>query len=119
MKAIIAGSRHLPTSRPYTEFIDEVVSENKLFDIETIIHGCASGVDSAGDEWGSRHLIPRWEFPADWEQYGKAAGHIRNRQMAQAGDILIAIWDGKSKGTKNMIQEMERLGKPVYLRIVH
>ena len=42
-------------------------------------------------------------FPADWNKYGKRAGYIRNEQMAKEADALIAFWDGKSKGTKHMI----------------
>ena len=42
-------------------------------------------------------------FPADWERYGKAAGYIRNKEMAQNADALVAFWDGESRGTKSMI----------------
>ena len=51
----------------------------------------------------------------DWNKHGKAAGPIRNRQMAEYADCLIAVWDGKSRGTKNMIDEMNKLMKPVFL----
>ena len=54
-------------------------------------------------------------FPADWDKHGRAAGPIRNKQMADYADVLIAVWDGKSRGTKNMIDEMNKLMKPVYI----
>ena len=52
---------------------------------------------------GARKTRERAEFPADWERHGKAAGYIRNREMAQNADALVAFWDGESRGTKSMI----------------
>ena len=52
-------------------------------------------------------------FRADWERFGKSAGVRRNHQMAQAGDMLLAFWDGRSAGTQHMISCMQQLGKPV------
>ena len=52
-------------------------------------------------------------FRADWECFGKSAGMRRNHQMAQAGDVLVAFWDGQSPGTAHMVQCMRQLGKPV------
>ena len=49
-------------------------------------------------------------FPANWAEFGKGAGLIRNKKMAKYADALIAFWDGKSKGTKNMIQQAEEFG---------
>jgi hypothetical protein len=54
-------------------------------------------------------------FPADWDTHGRAAGVIRNKQMAEYGDMLIAFWDGESKGTKNMIDTSKKLGLLVYV----
>lgn len=51
-------------------------------------------------------------FPADWDKFGKSAGIIRNGQMADYGDALIAAWDGKSNGTGNMIEQMVKRNKP-------
>ena len=45
---------------------------------------------------------------------GKAAGHVRNKKMAEYGDALLLIWDGKSKGSANMKKEMQKLNKPIY-----
>ena len=57
-------------------------------------------------------------FDADWETHGKAAGPIRNAQMAKYADALLLIWDWKSKGSANMKQEMFKLNKPVYEVII-
>jgi hypothetical protein len=55
-------------------------------------------------------------FPADWKTHGKAAGPIRNRQMAKNAEALIALWDGNSRGTKNMIETATKLGLKVYVK---
>ena len=60
-----------------------------------------------------RHLVRSRCFAADWERFGKVAGVRRNHQMAQAGDMLLAFWDGQSAGTAHMVQCMRQLGKPV------
>ena len=54
-------------------------------------------------------------FNADWNKHGRAAGPMRNKQMADYADVLIAVWDGQSKGTKNMIDQMNKLNKPVFI----
>ncbi len=54
------------------------------------------------------------EFPPDWEKHGKAAGPIRNKEMAEYADALLLIWDGKSRGSASMKKEMEKLEKPIY-----
>lgn len=52
--------------------------------------------------------IPVIHFPANWDKHGKSAGHIRNAEMAKYADALVAFWDGKSKGTKGMIDYATR-----------
>lgn len=81
-----------------------------------IVSGMARGVDSLACEVAAEK--PRWfvkSFPANWDKYGKAAGPIRNEQMAKYADYLIAVWDGKSHGTKNMIEQMKKVNKPYYI----
>ena len=68
-----------------------------------IVCGKARGADTLGEQYAFQHDIPVKYFPADWDTYGKSAGYRRNAQMAEYGDALIAFWDGKSKGTKHMI----------------
>jgi len=71
--------------------------------------------DGLAEEWARENGIPIKRFPADWDKHGKAAGPIRNRAMAEYADALLAVWDGESKGTANMILEMHRMGKPVFV----
>lgn len=83
--------------------------------IDRIVSGCAAGPDSDAIEWAEMNEVPVDRFPADWDSYGKSAGFIRNAEMATIGDILLAFWDGKSKGTKHMIDCMSRKRKQVYV----
>ena len=55
------------------------------------------------------------EYPADWDKYGKSAGYIRNREMADVCDCAVIFWNGLSRGTANMIKLMRNRNKPVYV----
>lgn len=113
MKTIIAGSRYIADDNLVSSAIIE-----SGFEITEVVSGGAQGVDASGETLAKLHGIPLKIFRADWERNGRAAGPIRNRQMAQYADALIAVWDGKSHGTDNMINEMKKLGKPVFVKIV-
>lgn len=65
--------------------------------------GTANGADQLSERWAKEFGYLIKYFPANWEKYGKLAGYKRNKQMAEYADALIAFWDGKSKGTKHMI----------------
>lgn len=69
----------------------------------SIVSGTARGADTLGEEYGESAGLLVHKRPADWDSYGKVAGFIRNKEMAEEADGLIAFWDGKSKGTKHMI----------------
>lgn len=98
MKVIIAGSRSIDNY----EIIDIAIKSSK-FQVTEIITGGAPGIDSLAERYAKENNIPIQVFHADWEKHGKKAGPIRNKLMANNADALIAIWDGKSPGTKNMI----------------
>ena len=108
MKVIIAGSRtlHGPVDK---------AAVNSCFVITEVVSGGAVGVDRAGEQWAKQFNIPVKVFPAKWDTDGKAAGIYRNIEMAEYADALIAIWDGKSRGTLHMITSMVNKKKPVYV----
>jgi hypothetical protein len=77
-----------------------------------VIHGGARGVDSMAGAAAAQLKIPIRVFPADWKKNGKAAGPIRNQQMLDEGkpDLVLAFWDGKSRGTEHMIGLAKKAG---------
>lgn len=102
MKVIIAGSRSITDA-----FMVRRAVEDSGFRVTEVVCGLARGVDKLGRLYAQRNNIPVKEFPANWEKFGRAAGFKRNREMALYADALIAIWDGYSKGTANMIRQAE------------
>lgn len=103
MKLIIAGGRYFNDyalmKRKCTFLLKNTNSET----IE-VVSGGATGADSLGERFAKENNYSIKRFPADWNMHGKAAGPIRNKQMAEYGTHLIAFWDGKSRGTKGMIE---------------
>ena len=113
-RVIVAGGRDFQDYELLKEQINKAIAYFKLSQIEIVSGGCR-GADILGEKYASENGYPVKRFIAQWDKYGKAAGAIRNKEMAEyvsASDgCLIAFWDGKSKGTKNMIEEMRRAGK--------
>lgn len=110
MKTIVAGSREGVT------FEDVVDAWNECpWQITCVVSGCASGVDSFGEEIAKKNNIPIDPYPADWTKYGKAAGPIRNKLMAENAEALLAIWDGQSKGTLDMIKTAQKMKLKVWV----
>ena len=110
MKTIIAGSRDIVDSALLTEAI--IASG---FNITEVVSGMAQGVDQMGQTWAAEQGIPIKHFPADWKLYGRGAGPVRNREMADYADALIALWDGKSKGTQHMIKAARERSLKIYI----
>ena len=128
VKVIIAGSRSITdyatveravTLSGWADVITHVISGRCDWDKPWL----PPSVDQIGELWASfngKEIIP---MPAEWAKYGKYAGRRRNVAMAEIAQGLIAVWDGKSRGTAHMIQVMENCGKgwapkPVYVHRV-
>lgn len=110
MKLIVAGSRDV-CDQEFIEDILDGIHQNRT--ITSVICGCARGPDTIGRVWAESRGVPIELFPANWEKHGSAAGPIRNAQMAEVADGLVAFWDGKSSGTRDMIKKMEKLNREV------
>jgi hypothetical protein len=111
MIVIIAGGRDI---HDYQLVLDAV--KESQFPISTVVSGGAAGVDALGERYSEEMNLNLKIFRADWETHGRAAGPIRNRKMAENAEALIAIWDGKSRGTKNMIETATKRGLLVYVK---
>ena len=72
-----------------------------------VVSGAARGADLLGERYAKERGYTVRRFPADWS-LGRGAGFIRNEEMAQNADALVAFWDGKSRGTQHMIKTAER-----------
>jgi hypothetical protein len=116
MKTIIAGSRSITDP----SFLESAITKAKEQGIEIteVVSGMAGGVDQMGEKWARDHGILVTIIPAKWKLYGLRAGPIRNAHMAQYADAAIILWDGKSKGTKNMIYCARRKGLKSYITVI-
>lgn len=103
LKIVIAGGRHFNNYDLLKSKCDSILSQKVQEGYKIIIvSGKAKGADSLGERYAKEKGYIVDEFPADWS-LGPKAGPIRNEQMAAHSDALIAFWNGKSKGTKSMI----------------
>ena len=84
------------------------------FNITEVVSGGAKGVDYLGEKWAREHNIPIKQFLPDWMGLGKAAGPIRNEQMAKYAEALIVLLPYKSPGTTNMIKQAEKFNLCIY-----
>lgn len=112
-RVIIAGTRSFNDYELLRDSCNNLLSEKQRTHTVVVISGTARGADRLGERYAKERGFQLRRFPADWEQYGKSAGHIRNAKMADNADALIAFWDGESKGTKNMIDNARRKGLAV------
>jgi len=99
LRTIIAGSRDITDYK----YVSDIIKSVNLGWITVVISGGAKGVDSLGIKYAKDNRLPFEIFLPDWDKFGKKAGIIRNCEMGSVADALIAIWNGKSRGTKHMI----------------
>ena len=133
MKIIVAGSRSITDYELVKRVIFEVLAKYTIMSLQIveIVSGRADGVDLLGERWADENNVKKTLFPAAWDDlvtppvkikinkfgkiYNALAGFNRNAKMADYADTLIAFWDGKSTGTKDMIDCMAAKGKSYYL----
>jgi hypothetical protein len=93
----IVGSRDF---NDYEKLKKEILTLYKIDNIKCIVSGGASGADKLGERFAEEFKLEKRIFYPDWNKYGKRAGFIRNKDIVENSDKLIAFWDSKSKGTK-------------------
>lgn len=116
MNIIIAGGRDFNDYELLKQKLNNIISNLNKNDI-TIISGLAKGADSLGLKYAEENNIKTIKCPANWDKYGKSAGYKRNEDMANIANALIAFWDGKSKGTKHMIEIAKK--RDIKIRIIN
>lgn len=112
MKTIIAGSRSITEMKPIR---DAIFNSGWSTLVTEVVSGGAYGVDRLGAKFAKDCGLPVKWFTPDWDTHGKGAGFIRNQEMADYADALIAIWDGVSRGTKDMIDRATKKGLKIYI----
>lgn len=108
-RVIVAGGRYFNNYDLLKNKLDRL--KNKIGNFY-VVCGKAKGADTLGEKWAIENNCDVLYFPANWDKYGKSAGVIRNEEMAKNGNILIAFWDKKSKGTLNMINVAKKYKLP-------
>lgn len=122
LRVIIAGSRDFNDYSLLKDSATKIIfSKTIQSSLIKIISGGARGADKLGEQFANEIGLEIVRFPADWNGLGKRAGYVRNAEMAKFAvadgntGILIAFWDGVSKGTKHMIDLAERYGLKVHI----
>ncbi len=116
IKIVIAGSRDYQNYSEAKQFIKECLKKANLKENPVFLSGGCRGADRLGEQFAADFGFEIRVYPAQWEKYGKAAGPIRNKLLAEECDVLISFWDGKSRGTKSMIDLARKNGKIVWIR---
>lgn len=113
-KVIIAGGRNFNDYQLLKSTMDKLLSNIK--DKIVIICGQARGADTLGEIYAKEKDYEVNYYPANWDFYGKSAGYIRNEEMAKNSDALVAFWDGKSRGTKHMIETAKKYNLKIRIK---
>lgn len=108
MRVAIVGSRNLSVSN-LESYLPDGVTE--------IISGGAKGVDTSAREYAVAHSLPFREFLPEYSLYGKSAPLKRNLKIISQADLVLAFWDGTSRGTKFVIDHCHKLGVPIQIWI--
>lgn len=113
MRVIIAGGREIEDY----DAVSRAISDSK-FDVSLVVSGGCRGVDRCGERWAKAHGVPMRRYRADWANHGKAAGPIRNFDMASNADALVLVWSGMSPGSANMLGYAQGLGLKIHQHII-
>ena len=115
-RIVIAGCRDYNNYDEAKKYIDFCI-QNLRKDNELIfLSGGCKGADALGERYAKENNFKIDYYPAEWEKYGKSAGPKRNLEMAKNCDYVICFWDGKSKGTKTMIEFANQLNRPIKVK---
>jgi hypothetical protein len=108
MKVAVIGSREF---NDYERLRDTL----SLFPITKIISGGAKGADSLSERYARENGIPTEIYHAQWDLFGKKAGFLRNTTIVENSELVIAFWDGKSRGTRDSIGKASKQKKQTFI----
>ena len=111
MKVAIVGSRDVDLSQ--LDWLDQQVPP----DCDGFVSGGARGVDQMAVQLADKRGVPCWEYLPDYARYGRGAPLVRNREIVKQADLVLAVWDGKSRGTRYVMDQCKKTGTA--LRVFH
>ena len=111
LTVLICGGRDFADKHLFAKYID-------ILNPEKVISGGANGADTLASLYSKSRKIKCVVVPADWETHGKSAGYVRNQEMIDMKpDLVVAFWDGMSRGTKDTISRATR--KKIHTMIIY
>lgn len=116
-RVIVAGGRDFDDYEYLSQQLDELFWNSSNFDSRQIkiISGMADGADTLAIRYADEHRLTKILFPANWKYHHRFAGFLRNEDMLSIATHLVAFWDGKSSGTKHMIEIAQAKGIPMWI----
>ena len=108
MKLAVVGSRTFNDYELLCKYLNTIHAKEP---ISYIVSGGAKGADRMGERWAKENGVETIIFIPDWEKHGRKAGFLRNQDIINEADKVIAFWDTISNGTKNSIELAKRQGK--------
>lgn len=115
MKIVVGGCRDFFDYSTVSAHLDALLKTHDPNDTVTFLSGHCSGVDQLTEQYARERGYSLLLFPAEWKRYGRAAGPMCNQAMVEKSDQVVAFWDGKSRGTKSLIQYAQKLQKPLVI----
>ena len=115
-RVLICGGISFSDEELFNKTLDEMIDKENTI----LVSGHAKGADTLAEKYAEKHGIEIKIFPPEWSKYGRAAGPIRNKQMldyiSKADEnLVIAFWNGQSKGTKHTVETANKMGIKVQI----
>lgn len=107
----VVGSRTIQDTQAVEKILDKILELNGPFVL-------VSGVDTIAENWGNKKGLSVITHPADWDQHGPKAGMVRNSQIINDAEAVIAFWDGVSAGTLDSVRKAKTLKKRVVINLL-
>ena len=117
-RIVVAGCRNYDNYSEAKKYINHCLSRIRKENEIIIVSGGAEGADKLGELYAKENGFKIERYVAHWEKYGKSAGPRRNEEMAKIADFVICFWDGKSRGTKSMIECAKKQRKPLKIKMI-
>ena len=118
-RVVVAGCRYYNNYEEAKAFIDFCIANIKKGNDIAILSGGCAGADMLGERYANERGYSVERYVAQWGIYGRAAGPIRNEEMAKSADYVICFWDGKSKGTRSLIELAAKHQKPIRIKNIN